>query len=1013
MNIAEFAIKKKTITLVVTVVMIVVGISAFNSMPRLEDPEFTIKDALVITAYPGATAAEVEEEVTEVIEKAAQQLGQLKRVESRSVRGVSTVTVSIKDKYKKDILPQVWDELRRKVNDAQSQLPPGVQPSVVVDDYGDVFGIYYGITGDGYSYADLEEVAKLLQRELLLVPDVKRIDFFGIQPEVVYIELLREKFVQFGITKETIYGALADKNLVANAGRLKTGGEYIPIQPTGGFESVEDFADVLISAPGDGNLVFLGDIATIHRGYAEPASDYLRIDGENAVGLAISTAAGGNVVTMGEALTLRLAELKESGEIPFGVELDAISMQSEAVTIAIQGFVISLLQAIAIVVVVLVLFMGLRSGLLIGFILFMTICASFVVMRAQGIVLERISLGALIIALGMLVDNAIVVTDGMQVKIQAGVDRLKAAKDIVGQSMTPLLGATVIAVLAFASIGTSDDNTGEYCSSLYQVILISLMMSWVTAVTVTPLLCYMFIKPATKTEGNTDPYSGALFQGYRRLLTVCLKRRVATCALMVAMLALSLFGFTRIEQSFFPSSTRPQFMVDIWLQEGTHIDETVEEVSKVEGFLMGLDGVTGVSTFVGKGGNRFLLTYTPEKQYPSFAQMLVDVEDYKTIDALMDSVREGLDSLVPQARVFPQKFVLGPAKPGKIQARFSGPDPQTLRELAQQAIDLYHADGDLTNIHIDWRTKVKVMEPVLSEAPARANGVTRSDLARTMQEAFEGTRVGVYREGDTLLPIIARAPLDERDDVGKARDLFIWSPAAGQMIPIMQVVSGFQTVFEDPIVNRRNRQRTIIAKADPAVGNASVMFKRVRPGIEAIELPPGYAMEWGGEYEDSANAQAGLAATIPMFIGIMILVTVFLFNSIRQPLIIWLCVPLAIVGVTAGLLVTGQPFGFMPLLGLLSLIGMLIKNAIVLIDQINFESGEGKDTYTAIMDSGVSRLRPVMMAASTTVLGMIPLVADAFFVSMAITIMFGLAFASVLTLILVPVLYAMFYKAVG
>jgi multidrug efflux pump subunit AcrB len=705
--------------------------------------------------------------------------------------------------------------------------------------------------------------------------------------------------------------------------------------------------------------------------------------------------------------------LIQSGEVPFGVELNVISMQSDAVTVAIRGFVVSLVEAIAIVVVVLVLFMGVRSGLLIGFILFMTICASFVVMNAQGIVLERISLGALIIALGMLVDNAIVVTDGMQVKIQAGVDRLKAAKDTVAQSMMPLLGATVIAVLAFAAIGTSDDNTGEYCRSLYQVILISLIMSWITAVTVTPLLCYMFIKPATKKDGDADEYSGALFQGYKRLLILCLKRRTATCVLMVALLALSLFGFTRIEQSFFPSSTRPQFMVDIWLQEGTHIDETVSEVSKVEDFLMSLDSVTGISTFVGRGGNRFLLTYTPEKQYPSYAQMLVDVEDYKAIDGLMGLVRDGLGDVVPQARVFPQKFVLGPAKPGKIQARFSGPDPQTLRELAQKAIDRYYADGDLTNIHIDWRSKVKVMEAVLSEAPARANGITRPDLARAMQEAFEGTRVGVYREGDKLLPVISRAPLDERDDVGKARDLLIWSPVAQRMIPMSQVVSGFQTMFEDPIVNRRNRQRTIIAKADPAVGNASVIFNRVREDIESIELPPGYSMEWGGEYEDSGNAQAGLAATIPLFIGIMILVTVFLFNSIRQPLIIWLCVPLAIIGVTAGLLMTGQPFGFMPLLGLLSLIGMLIKNAIVLIDQINFESAEGKDTYTAIVDSGVSRLRPVMMAASTTVLGMIPLVADAFFVSMAITIMFGLAFASILTLIIVPVLYSMFYKATG
>lgn len=1012
MNIAEYAIKKKTVTSVLTGVLLFAGIAAFQNLSRLEDPEFTIKDALVMTSYPGATAAEVEEEVSEVIERAAQQLGQLKRVESRSERGLSTVTITIKDKYGADALPQVWDELRRKVGDAQSQLPPGANPSVVVDDFGDVFGIYYAITGDGYSAAEIEEVLKMLQRELLLIPDVKKIDFYGLRQEAVYIEMAREKVAQFGISKAEIYSALAEKNLVANAGRAGIGNEYIPLQPSGQFSTEKEFGDLVVAGQGSDRLVFLRDVATIERGYVDPPTHLLRYGGTEAYGLGISTAQGGNVVTMGEGIKKRLSELELSGEIPFGIEINAISMQSDAVTTAINGFVISLLEAVAIVIFVLLIFMGLKSGFIIGFVLLVTICGSLLVMGIYGITLERISLGALIIALGMLVDNAIVVTEGMLIKIEAGVDKLKAANEVAAQTMMPLLGATVIAILAFAAIGTSQDNTGEYCRSLFQVIFISLFMSWLTALTTTPLLCHMLINPK-KSGGkeDKDPYDGAVYKAYKKLLVLCMKRRRATVVVSIALLGASVLGFGRVEQSFFPDSTRPQFMIDFWLDAGTHIDVTSDRVSEIENYLADIEEVTGITTFVGKGGNRFLLTYSPEKPDTSYAQLLVDVENYRTIDGLVSTIQSDLDKNFPGAIVMVKKYALGPASGSKIKARFSGADPAVLRKLANEASDIMFELNGVRNIRTDWRNQVKVLNPIVADAQARANAIDRSLIAGTIQEGFEGSMVGVYRDNDKLLPIFSRAPEAERSDISQIQNLQIWSPAGRTMIPIQQVLTGIENSFENPIILRRNRAKTITVMADPIEGNASIQFARIRPEIEAMELPVGYKLEWGGEYEDSKNAQGALAASLPIFIGMMILITIMLFNNLKQSLIIWLCVPLALVGITAGLLITGQPFGFMALLGGLSLIGMLIKNAIVLIDQINLEISEGKNTYDAIIDSGVSRMRPVMMAASTTVLGLIPLVFDAFFVSLAVTIMFGLTFASILTLLVVPVLYAILFKA--
>ena len=529
------------------------------------------------------------------------------------------------------------------------------------------------------------------------------------------------------------------------------------------------------------------------------------------------------------------------------------------------------------------------------------------------------------------------------------------------------------------------------------------------AFTVTPLFGVMFLR-VKGTEDTSDPYGGILFRAYRGFVSLCIRARWLTVVVMVVLLAMSIRGFGLVKRSFFPDSTRPQFMVHYWLPQGTHISRTEEDLERIEQHLTTLEGVTDVSTFVGRGALRFLLTYTPEDTNSSYGLLLVSVDDYKKIAALLPLVQEYLDDNFPDAQAFPRQFMLGPGDAQKIQVRFRGPDPDVLRALASKARELMFAEPQVTDVMDDWRQRVPLIRPVVAETQARDAGITRAEITRALQAAFEGMRIGIYRERDKLLPVIGRSPEWERGDIDNLLDARIWSPVAGQTIPMSQVVRGFESKSENSIVRRRDRLPTLTVKCDPKSGPASVVFEKLQPKIDQIELPPGYTLEWGGEYENSRDAQAALAGKMPIVAMLMVLVVIFLFNSIRLPLMIFLTVPLAIIGVTAGLLLTGQPFGFMALLGFLSLSGMLIKNAIVLIDEINCQISSGKEPFAAVVDSGVSRVRPVSMAALTTVLGMIPLLADAFFVAMAVTIMFGLAFATVLTLVVVPVLYACFFR---
>ena len=769
MNIAEWTLKNQVVNWVLTLALGIIGFLVFNNLSRLEDPEFTIKEATIVTPYPGASAAEVETEVTDLMERAAQELGQLDYVESRSSRNLSIVKVFIKDKYDKHTLPQVWDELRRKVNDYQNRLPPGAGPSSVNDDFGDVYGIYYAMTGNGYSYPELYRVAKFLRRELLTVQDVKRINFWGVPKEAIYVEMKREKMTEFGVSPGDIYAALGAKNIASYTGYLTAGAERIALNPTGEFKSEQEFGNLMIKARGDGRqLVFLRDVASIVRGFEDPVSKVLRYDGEPAIGFTISTAQGGNVVEMGQAVNNKLQQLWP--QVPAGIALNVVSHQADAVTVAIDGFLISLIQAVAIVIVVLVLFMGLRSAVIIGTVLVITILGTFIFMGLLEVTLERISLGALIIALGMLVDNAIVVTDGMRVRMEQGESALDAAKAVVGQTAMPLLGATAVAVAAFAAIGLSQDKTGEYTSSLFTVILVSLSMSWFTAVTTTPLLCKLLLKTRAPGDGEqADPYDSLFYRKYRGFLALCIRYRLITIAVVIAVFVASVYGFGQVKRSFFPDSTRPQFYVDVWYPEGTDIDDTTRRLLQIEQQLKQYPGVTHLVTQIGGGSPRFLLTYSPEFNYPSFARIMIDVDDYRLIPALMTDIQADLEQRLPDATVNTRAFILGPATGGKIQLRLVGPDGQELRNMAETAFAIIEQDQATRGLRSEWREQVKVVRPVMAETQAIRAGIERPDISSALLLSGDGIQTGLYRERDELLPVVARSPLSERGDLDKPR----------------------------------------------------------------------------------------------------------------------------------------------------------------------------------------------------------------------------------------------------
>jgi len=1009
MNIGEYSVERPVISWLIVIILVFGGLWAFKNMGKLEDPAFTIKLAKVITLYPGASAQQVQDEVTYHIEDALQRMEQVKHIKmSISRPGMSDIQIEFKDKYRAEDFPGIYDELRRKIADMKSKLPPGAQDPMIIDEFGDVYGTYLALTGQGYSWRDLWDFADRLKRELVLVPGIRKLIIGGAQQEVVYVDISRSRLGELGISPARIADTLASQNVVTDAGQVQVGPEYVRVSPTGEFASVTEIGDVLIVSD-DKKLVYLKDIADIVRAYEDVPSKMYYVNGRPALTLGISMQAGENVVAVGHRLERRLEELR--GMMPAGMELTEIYNQPVEVDDSVSGFVVSVGQAVAIVIIVLLLFMGVRVGLIIGAVLLITVAGTLLIMHLSGIELQRISLGALVIALGMLVDNAIVIAEGILVRMQAGMRAAQAASEAVGKTIWALLGGTIIGILAFSAIGLSPDSTGEFAGSLFYVILYSLLLSWVTAISTTPLLCSLLLKPGQGDgAADRDPYGGALFTLFRGVLAFSIRRRWLTVAVVLALFVTAVIGFGHVKRAFFPESNTPMFFVDVWEIEGSDIRSAREDALRVSAYLRGLEGVEQTTTVIGGPHERFTLVYDPREISSAYAQIIVQTDSRERIPEIWSKVEEYMQTQMPWTDPIIKSLRIGPGRDSKIEARFHGPDPAVLRQLSEQAQAIMRSDSEAKDIRDDWRQPVKLVRPVFNEQVGRQLGITRENLSTALRYAFEGTAVGRYRDGIRVLPILMRAPEDERADVGNLQDVTIWSPVLNQAVPAAQVISGFETVFENAVLRSRDRIRTIIASSNPTGELATPLFSRIKPQIEAMELPAGYSLSWGGEYEDSQKAQNGLGRSLPVGFLLMILTSILLFGKIRQPLIIWLTVPLAIVGITAGLLGANGAFDFMSLLGALSLIGLLIKNAIVLIDEIDQQIGEGKERFTAILDATVSRLRPVVLAAATTILGLIPLLSDVFFVNMSITIMAGLGFATVLTLVFVPTLYAMMFR---
>ena len=1013
MDLARYFIRYRTSSWLFAAILLFGGIVSYLGLGRLEDPQFTLKQALIITQYPGASPTQVEEEVTYPLENAIQQLPYVNHVTSVSTAGLSQLMVEMKDTYRAKALKQIWDELRHKVSDLQPQLPPGVQPPQVKDDFGDVYGILYAVTGDGYSDDELRDYVDFLRRELVLVPSVGKVAVGGVQQEQVIVEISRPRLSALGIAPQTLSALLQSQNMVANAGSIKVGPDRLRIYPTGEFQSVSELESLIISSPDSKELIYLGDVARVYRENAEVPAQLIRFAGQNALTLGVSFSSGVNVVEAGAQIQQRLAELEYNK--PVGMELHTIYNQPDEVAGSVRGFIVNLAAAVAIVIVVLLLFMGLKSGVLIGLILLLTVLGSFIFMRQMNIELQRVSLGALIIALGMLVDNAIVITEGILIGMQRRLKLADAASLIVKQTQWPLLGATVIAIAAFAPIGLSSDATGEFAGSLFWVLLVSLLLSWVTAITLTPFFASMLFKDKLQMKNNAEQplYQGALFNAYRTVLMLALRYRAATYALTILLLIMAVVGFTKVKQVFFPPSNTPIFLVDLWQPEGTDIRHSADDAVRLMNYLATLEGVSHVTSTSGRGAERFMLTYQPEKNFAAYSQLIVRAEQREQLPALMQLTRSYITEHLPRLQYKLLRLEVGPSTPAKIEARFSGADPDVLRRLAEQAKAILLADGRAVSIRDNWRERTKVIRPRFNEAMARRAGISKQDIDEVLLSSMSGRTVGIYRDGTHLLPIIARSPLAERDNLDALYDLQVYSNKLQRYVPITQVVTGFDLVWEDAQIQRRDRKRTITVMADHdnlSDDTASALLARVKADIEAIALPTGYFLHWGGEFEAQQKAQKALFSSLPLGYLMMFIITVLLFNSMRSALVIWACVPLAIIGVSFGLLLLGAPFGFIALLGFLSLSGMLIKNCIVLVEQIKLELEDGKDAFNAVFDSAVSRVRPVSMAAITTILGMLPLLGDDFFASLAVVIMFGLGFATVLTLVFLPVLYCSMFN---
>ncbi|MEZ8966690.1 efflux RND transporter permease subunit [Vibrio breoganii] len=1001
-NLAEFAIRQRTFVLFFTVLSIIAGLYSYFDLGKLEDPTFTVKTAVVVTLYPGASAEEVEQQVTDTVETKLQEMAELNRLRSLSRPGVSMVFVDLNESLNSDELPQQWELLRRKVSDVKLQLPTSAQISIVQDEFSEVYGMLFAIHGTDAAPEELRQYAEELQRRIKAVEGIKKIELHGVQPRVVYIDMPDERLAQYGLSVAQVWSQLNTQNMTFEAGQFAAGQERIRVAQTSEFESLADIQNLIIkggiSELGSG-MIRLGDIADVTMGYQTPAMTENRFNGDPSVTLAVSPVDGINVVSLGDTINQVINDFE--AELPLGVDVSIVAYQPEQVQIAIDDFVVNLMESIAIVFVVLLIFMGFKSASIVSASLLITILLTLIYMNVAEIDLHRVSLGTFILALGMLVDNAIVITDMMQSKMNKGIERTKAAIDSVKETAVPLLGATVIAIMGSSPVLFSKTDAAEFAGSVFSIMASSLLLSWLVAMTLTALLCWLFLKPSKKGANQKNPLLS-------RMINAIVDHPIKTLSTLIPLVVATAVCVPYIAINFIPQSDRPIVFLDYWLPNGAKIEQTSADMKQIEQWLLAQPEVESISTSVGASAPRFSVTVEPEPLDPAYGQILINATDYFAIDDLVSRGDKWLADTFPNAEPRFRALKLATADKYAVEARFSGPDEEVLHQLADEAKAIFESHPDAKYVRDDWRQQSKMLTPIINQDKALRAGINRADIAFAMKRGTNGMPLGRMNLNDELIPIQLRG---SNQDMASLETLPVKSLLGLHSVPLGQVVDGFELATEESMIWRRDRVKTITAQAavqrytTPAnVRNA------VKDRIEGIYLPPGYSMEWGGEYYDEHKAVADIVKQLPKALLIMTIIMIAMFNGFKQTAIIYTTLPLAATGATFSLLLLDKPFGFMALIGAITLTGMIIKNGIVLMDQIELERRNGLELSDAIKEATMNRTMAISMGALTTALGMIPLLGDLLFDQMAATIIGGLAAATVLSLMVMPAMYKLVYK---
>jgi multidrug efflux pump len=1012
-NLSAWALEHQSLVLYLMVVLMTAGVLSYFKLGRAEDPDFTFKAMVVRTLWPGATATEVEQELTERIEKKLEETPWIDVIRSSSKPGESLIILSLKDYTPKTEVPEAWRQVRKKIDDIQSTLPAGVQGPFPNDDFGDVSVSIFALTGDGFDMGSLRREADRIARELYRVPDVKKVELIGVQDEKIYVEASPTRLAALGLTPTQIFDALQRQNIVAPAGFVETTTDRLRLRVTGPFDDWEKIRDADLAV--GGKHFRLGDIATLKRGIADPPQPRMRVGGKDAIGIAVVMAKGGNVISLGDNLKREIKRLQ--ADLPAGIDVHVVADQPEIVKISIELFMESLGEAIAIVLAVSFLSLGMRTGMVVALSIPLVLAITLMLMRVFGIDLQRISLGALVIALGLLVDDAIIAAEMMVVKMEQGFDRVKAATFAYTSTAFPMLTGTLITTAGFMPVGFAKSAAGEYTFSIFAVVATALLVSWLVAVIFTPYLGYKLLDAEKLlkfgADHHGDIYDTPFYRRFRALLVWCLRHRRMVIAATAGTFVLSIAAFNfGIQKQFFPAANRPELLIEVWLPQGASLKATAVETMKVEALLAQDAAVSSSSSYIGNGAPRFFLSLDQQLFADNFAQLVIVTKGLVEREELKQRLEERFASPeFAHIRMRVLRLENGPPVGFPVQFRVMGEDLENLRRVAGEVAAVMRKNPNLQNVQLDWNEKVKSVKVEIDQDRARQFGVTSQDVALTLQGWLVGATITQYREGDQLIDVVWRAAPADRNSLDRLPDLDIVA-AGGRHVPLAQVAR-LRPVLEEGIIWRRDRLPTITVRAD-VTGNmqAPMITDMVSPQLDPIraKLPSGFRIETGGTVEESAKGENSIKAVMPVMIVVVVTLLMLQLQSMSRTVMVLLTAPLGLIGVAAALLVFQAPFGFVANLGVIALMGMILRNSVILVDQIDQDERAGKTTWDAIIGSTVRRFRPIVLTAAAAILAMIPLTRQVFWGPMAVAIMGGLVFATALTCLFLPALYAAWYK---